>query len=165
MSDTTDRLGLALLAAGQSQKEVTHNEALLQIDMLVQAVVVNAGLTAPPEAPGAGQCWIVGRAALGAWQGRDDALAGWTAGGWRFWPPTEGALVWNSATLRPLRFTAGRWTDVVDAGALRVGGKQVVGAQQPAILAPSGGTNPDVQARSAISAIIAVLQAHGLVSN
>ena len=60
MSDVTDRLGLPLLAAGQSQKEVTHNAALTQLDMLMQSAVVAAFVTAPPAAPQPGQCWSGG---------------------------------------------------------------------------------------------------------
>jgi hypothetical protein len=164
MSNATDRLGLPLLAAGQSQKEVTHNAALTQLDMLMQSAVVAAFVTAPPAAPQPGQCWIVGRGATGAWAGQDDALAQYSGSGWRFRAAFDGLSVWNMAAARPLRFTGGRWSDALDASALRIGGKQVVGAQQPAIPAPSGGTTPDVQARAAITAVLSALQAHGLIS-
>ena len=36
MSDVTPHLGLPLLAAGQAQKHVTHNEALTLLDALAQ---------------------------------------------------------------------------------------------------------------------------------
>ena len=49
MADGTDRLRLPLLTAGQAQKEVTHNEALLLLDLLVHASVQSAGLTSPPR--------------------------------------------------------------------------------------------------------------------
>ncbi len=164
MSEATDRLALPLLAAGQSQKEVTHNEALVQVDMLLHPVVVTAGQVVPPEAPRLGQGWIVGRAARDGWQGQDDALAIWTAGGWRFCPAFEGLSVWSLAGNRVMRFTAGRWSDAFDVGAVRIGGKQVVGAQQPAIPLPTGGTAPDIQARTALAAILSALQAHGLIA-
>lgn len=44
----------------------------------------------------------------------------------------------------------------------KVNNIKVIGTQQPAISAPTGGTTIDVQARTAISSIIATLQAHGL---
>lgn len=165
MSETTDRLNLPLLAAGQSQKEVTHNEALAQMDMLLHPVVEAAEQTAPPVAPQAGQGWIVGRAAQAAWQGKDGALAVWTAAGWRFCPAFEGLSVWSRASNRLLRFVGGRWSDAVEVGALRIGGRQVVGAQQPSIALPSGGTAPDAPARAALAAIIAALQSHGLIAS
>lgn len=45
----------------------------------------------------------------------------------------------------------------------RVGGTKVVGEQQPAITAPTGGSTTDAQSRTAIGAILTVLQAHGLI--
>ncbi|WP_420140894.1 DUF2793 domain-containing protein [Sphingomonas sp.] len=90
MTETTPRLMLPLLAAGQAQKEVTHNEALTLLDMLVQPVVEASGIDVPPVAPQPGQIWIVGGAASGAWAGHADHLAGWSGGGWRFVTPQPG---------------------------------------------------------------------------
>ncbi|MGL1728872.1 DUF2793 domain-containing protein, partial [Vibrio parahaemolyticus] len=42
------------------------------------------GLNTPPATPEDGQCWIVGTMPIGAWSQQANALAGWTAGGWRF---------------------------------------------------------------------------------
>lgn len=165
MGDGTDRLRLPLLTAGQAQKEVTHNEALVVLDLLVQASVQATGLTSPPSSPLLGQCWVVARGATGAWQGQDDALAAWTASGWRFVPATDGLTLWVIPRGRYIRFAAGQWTDALEVSALRVAGRQVVGAQQPAITPPSGGVNPDIQARQTISSILSALSAHGLISN
>ncbi|MFC5421815.1 DUF2793 domain-containing protein [Bosea eneae] len=51
MSDTP-RLGLPLLAAGQAQKHVTHNDALMRLDALVHLVVSSRTQTVPPASPG-----------------------------------------------------------------------------------------------------------------
>ena len=45
---TTSRFALPLLAAGQADKELTHNEALACLDILLQPVVQAVGLTVPP---------------------------------------------------------------------------------------------------------------------
>jgi hypothetical protein len=55
----TPRLALPLIAAGQAQKDVTHNEAVLALDRLVALVVVSRSLTAPPTAPQPGFSHIV----------------------------------------------------------------------------------------------------------
>src|SRR3989344_3642622 len=81
---STARFALPLLAMAQAQKEVTHNEALTLLDALVQPVVEDGPQAVPPSAPVAGQGWIVGAAASGAWVGEEGALALWTSGGWRF---------------------------------------------------------------------------------
>lgn len=165
MADTTFRLNLPLMAAGQSQKEVTHNEALLRMDLLVQAVVMSGPQSAPPANPFEEQSWIVGKSPTGIWAGKEDYLVQWTRNGWLFVPPFEGLSVWAVTGGRGWRFSAGRWTDAMEAASIRIAGKQVVGAQQPPIALPQGGTNSDSEARAAISMVINSLRAHGLISN
>ena len=46
MSDeTTPRLKMPMIVPGQAQKELSHNDALATLDLLVQGSVVEAGLT------------------------------------------------------------------------------------------------------------------------
>lgn len=66
MTDMTDRLALALIAPGQAQKEMTHNEALARLDIMVQPVVQAIAPASVPASPTFGQCWIVGVGASGA---------------------------------------------------------------------------------------------------
>jgi hypothetical protein len=89
-------IGLPYIDVGQAQKEVTHNEALAALDVLVQGAVINATTTAPPGSPTDGQAWIVAASATGAWAGKDKQIAAWF-GGWRFYPPKEGWRVWDQA--------------------------------------------------------------------
>ena len=165
IDDATARLGLPFLRAGQAQKEVWHNEALLALDLLVQASVVAVGRNDPPASPAIGQAWVVGPAPLGAWQGRAAAVAGWTAGGWRFAPPVEGMAVWSAGDGLTARFTGSAWRlGEMAARQLSVEGRQVVGRQQPAIAAPAGGTTTDGEARAALSAVLEALRTHGLIA-
>ena len=162
----THRLGLPLLHAGQAQKEIWHNEALALLDLLVQPVVLSVGATEPPAAPGIGDCHVVGDGGQGAWAGRDHAIAGWTAAGWRFVPPIEGMRFLIAETMAPLTFTGGAWrAGVLAASALTVNGLQVVGERGDAVAAPNGGTTIDSEARTAISSIISALVAHGLIAS
>ena len=164
MTETSARLALPLLVPGQAQKELFHNEALALVDMAVQASVVAVGLASPPDAPAPGQCWIVGAAPTGAWNGHADALAGWTAGGWRFLAPIVGMAVWDAGAGRVARWTGDAWASGTLAGArLLVDGVQVVGARRAAIAAPAGGGTVDVEARAAVTAILAALAGHGLI--
>lgn len=141
----TARLALPLLAMAQAQKEVTHNEALALLDLLVQPVVEAGPQAAPPPAPGAGQGWIVAAGATGEWAGHDRALALWTAGGWRFVAPVAG--------MRTLRLGDGAW--------LRFDGEEWI---EPATIAsPAGGATVDSEARAAIAALILALVGHGLL--
>src|SRR3546814_17529812 len=81
--DVTPRFGFPYLYAGQAQKEVFHNEALILADLLVQAYAKSADQMVPPQTPAPGECWIVGDAPSGDWAGWAGALACWTHGGWR----------------------------------------------------------------------------------
>ena len=66
MSDTSARLGLPYLAAGQMQKHVTLNEALTRLDGLVQCCVTSRSLATQPEAPANGALYILPDDAEGA---------------------------------------------------------------------------------------------------
>lgn len=165
-NDATPRLGLPFLAAGQAQKEVTHNEALALADAAICPAVQAVSVDAPPTNPVLGQCWIVGAAPTGAWAGRAQALAIWTSGGWRFVPAVDGLQAWVLSDRVWAIRDGGVWrVGEVRANQLILGGQRVVGARQPAVPAPTGGTVIDVEARAAISAILARMSAHRLISS
>lgn len=160
----TGRWALPLLDAGQAQKEMTHNEALATLDLLVQAAVVAVGVDTPPVSPTVGQCWIVGAAPTGQWAGRAGALAGWTAGGWRFAGPREGQTAWSIADGCDVAYTGGQWrVGRIIATAVVIDGVPVVGPRRPAIPGPAGGTVVDTETRAVVAQVLAALAAHGLI--
>ena len=160
----TSRYGLPLILPGQAQKELFHNEALAILDAAVNPAVEAAPLALPPATPEPGQAWIVASLASGAWQGEDGRLAVWTEGGWRFVDATPGMIAWSKADAVWLHFDGAAWSSgEIPATAIRIGGNQVVGARQPAVPSPSGGTIIDEEARAAIDALIATLMSHGLI--
>lgn len=166
MSDTSTRWGLPLIEAGQAQKEVSHNEAVTLIDLLVHASVVATGVDTPPASPAAGQAWTVGAAPNGAWTGHANAVAAWTEGGWRFLVPREGMALWSEASGTVSRWRSGTWEHgVVRAGALAVNGTTVVRGQRPAIAEATGGTTIDARARTTVTQILEALRAHGLIAS
>ncbi|HEX7781169.1 MAG TPA: DUF2793 domain-containing protein [Sphingobium sp.] len=162
--ETSARLTLPLIHAGQAQEEVAHNESLALLDMLVQAAVESADVAAPPGAPGVGQCWIIDSGASGAWAGKSGMIAGWTTGGWRFAAPVEGMRAWVADRGHAMLFDGGDWADEnARADGYYVDGQQVVAGRQASIANPAGGSVIDSEARAAIAAIIAALRSHGLV--
>ena len=159
---TTARFALPLIAAGQAQKEIYHNEALAAIDAALHACVAEAPRADPPAEPEDGESWIVA-AGTGAWEGQDDSLATWTAGDWRFAQPVPGMMAWNRATGCWAHWSGATWiTGDWPVGSLRIDGEQVVGPRQPDIPNPSGGTIIDAEARFAIGQLIVTLKSHGL---
>jgi len=161
--DQTPRFALPVLHIGQAAKEQTHNEALALIDLALCAVVEDIGVDVPPDEPQPGQCWIVGDAPTGAWAGSARAIAGWTDGGWRFVAARTGLSAWCSALGVQVTFHD-RWEKgVVRAARVVIGGEQVVASRQAAVPAPTGGGVVDVEARAAITSVIAALRTHGLI--
>jgi hypothetical protein len=162
--NATARFALPLLHAGQAQKELFHNEALLLADALLQPCVEAVGVDTPPAEPVAGQCWIVGDVPAGAWAGSAGALALWSEGGWRFAAPREGMAVWVAGEELVARRVSGAWhLGRLAAAQLVIDGEQVVGPREPAIDEPDGGSVVDGEARAAIEAILQALRAHGLI--
>lgn len=107
----TPNLGLPFIAQGQAQKEVTHNESLRILDALIQIAVVDRDLLSPPAAPGEGQRWIVKSGATGAWAGHDNAVAAFLDGGWSFFAPIVGWLVWVADESTLLAWNGTTWID------------------------------------------------------
>ncbi len=166
MADTTDRLALPLLAAGQAQKEVTHNEAITLADLLLLPVVTAVAPATVPASPTPGQGWIVGASPLGAWSGHAHELAFWTAGGWRFVAVPEGASLWSIADGQPVARTASGWSiGGLQASSVSIGGNRIIGARQAAVAAPAGGSTIDSEARAAITALIDRMETHGLIAS
>jgi len=166
MTELTPRFRWPLLAAGQAQKELYHNEALTAIEVLVQPVAESLGDNDPPTSPTLGRSWIVGSAPTGAWTGQAGAVASWTAGGWRFTVPVDGMAFWIADESLWAQRESGSWQlGVVSAASLAIDGNQVVGSREAAIADPVGGATTDAAARSAIAAILAALRSHGLIAS
>jgi len=108
MSNTT-LLGLPNIASNQSQKHVTHNDALVILDALVMAAVTSQTLTAPPGSPAEGDRYIVAATATGAWAGQEEKIADYSGGGWVFYTPKTGWLVYVAATDNMWIYNGSAW--------------------------------------------------------
>ncbi|MEZ5796711.1 MAG: DUF2793 domain-containing protein [Paracoccaceae bacterium] len=90
MPDDTDILSLPLILPSQAQKHVTHNEALLALDVLVQLAVISRDQTVPPELASVGDRHIVPAGAVLDWAGQGGRIAVMTQTGWQFYVPRPG---------------------------------------------------------------------------
>lgn len=110
MADTPN-LVLPYLAANQSQKHVTVNDALRRLDALIQIVVQSAALAAPPGSPVEGQRWIIAAAPTGAWAGQPGKIAAWQDGAWAFFAPFDGwtAIDTSSDSMLLFNGSTGSW--------------------------------------------------------
>ncbi|MBU6167356.1 MAG: DUF2793 domain-containing protein [Alphaproteobacteria bacterium] len=159
----TDRLALPLIAAGQAQKDVTHNEALFRLEQLVALAVVSRSTVAPPAAPLPGDCHIVPAAGAAAWGSAAGNLMIWQGNGWQAVAPVAGqiALVRDEAIML---VHDGGWQAGWPVAGLRIGGRSLLQAAPASIAPPTGGSSVDAEARTALSALIAALQAQGLLA-
>jgi hypothetical protein len=153
MSSLTPRFELPLLIAGQGQKDITHNEAIVAVDLLAHPFFESRTAGAPPPDPQPGQMWIVPPGASGAWQGQADRIAAWTAGGWRFIAPAPGTSGWIASEHRRVRWTGAQW---------RTEGP--VDRDPEPLQVPSGGTVVDVEARAAVVALQGLLRSLGFAT-
>ena len=82
MADTSARLKLPYLQPAQAQKHVTHNEAILLLDALVQTGIAAFDADTPPASPEEGAAYDVGGSASGAWAGHAGEVVpeNWTVG-------------------------------------------------------------------------------------
>ncbi|MET0436080.1 MAG: DUF2793 domain-containing protein [Devosia sp.] len=115
--DDTPRLSLPQIISGQALKHITHNEALMRLDALVQASVEASTVTAPPATPLEGEAWIVPASATGIWAGHSEEIAAFQAGAWTFYDPAPGWQVFDKASGTLCIFSGTGWIAVAATGA------------------------------------------------
>lgn len=128
---TTSNFDIPLLYANSSQKEVTVNEALTQIDRVIQMNVISRTLTLAPTLPADGDKYIVGPAATGVWAARDGKIAIYSANGstWSFVTPQSGWTAFSVADNAIYAFVGSAW--VVFGFATAGGGLTDIAALTP----------------------------------
>ncbi len=155
MSNTV-RHGLPFLEAGQAQKELTHNEAILAIDRLLHPVVLSRQLSTPPLDADNGLAWIVGPSPSDEWVGSAGKIAIRDGSGWAFISPTFGMIIWISD-----EGAATVWNDGWSLG-WPVRSLDVSAA--PSIALPTGGTVVDAELRGRFSDLLNALSGIGLLT-
>jgi len=105
----TPNLNLPYILASQSQKHVTHNEALVALDTLTQVSILDRNLSTPPGSPSEGDTYIVGSTATGDWSGEENSITTYYDSVWRFYTPKEGWLVYVVDEGVHLKFDGTSW--------------------------------------------------------
>lgn len=105
---TTPNLEMPYLVASQAQKEVTHNEALADLDGLAQLCVMSRSLAAPPTSPVEGATYIVAASPSGAWTDQAGKVALY-ASGWRFKTPRAGWLAFVQSEAKFVVYNGSAW--------------------------------------------------------
>jgi hypothetical protein len=118
---TSPNLALPYLEAAQSQKHITHNEALVRLDAIVMLVVLDRDLTVPPGSPADGARYLVAAGGSGAWAGHDGQIAAWQDGAWSFYAPQTGWLAWIADEGVFTVFDGSGWTGCATQNAGQLG--------------------------------------------
>jgi len=105
----TTNFSIPELAAAQSQKHVTVNEALRVVDTAMNLNVIRADFTAPPGSPSEGDKYIPFATASGAWTGKENQVAAYINATWVFFVPVEGWRAYNQTTNELLIFDGTNW--------------------------------------------------------
>lgn len=112
MSDETPRLRLAQLVSLQELNAVTWNEALAQLDALVDLCLLGQFVNTPPASPADGDAYLLGSAPGGAWSGYANKIATCRDGAWQFATPFKGLLAFVPATPDFLVFNGTAWVSM-----------------------------------------------------
>lgn len=110
--DNTPNLVLPYIQAAQSQKHITHNEAIRALDAVVQISVLDRDLTAPPPSPVEGNRYLVAGGASGAWSGHSGKIAAWQDGGWIFYSPRTGWIAYVADEGVLIAYSGSAWNSV-----------------------------------------------------
>jgi hypothetical protein len=160
----TPRLGLPLIAAGQSQKDVTHNEAVLALDRMVALAAVSRTQLAPPVTASPGEIQIVPAGGAAAWGHPEGSLAQWQGAGWQSQMPRNGQLALVEDEGLMLLYRNG-WQALFPVLGLQIDGRTVLAAPPVAISSPAGGTTVDVEARVVLNALLSALVDQGIIAD
>ena len=135
------------------------------MDIALAAAVERVGGNAPPGEPGRRAMLRGWNRPTGAWAGQAKAIAGYAPGGWRFVAAVAGMRALDKASGQTATFDGTAWVVGTIKGAkLELAGSQVVGARGAAVANPSGGAVVDVEARTAIVAMLDRMRGHGLIA-
>ncbi|MEP2987667.1 MAG: DUF2793 domain-containing protein [Parasphingorhabdus sp.] len=146
-SPQTPRFKLPLLAIGQAQKELFHNEALTLLDFLTSPIVQAKHDDPATLMPSDGEAWLIDLHPMGEWIEHANHIAVWTAGGWRFVEPSSYLAIYVSDVNETAVFRNNIWVF------------------HGIIAEPQGGSVIDTEARLAIESIINALRIKAVIES
>lgn len=105
----TPNLSIDLIHPNQSQKELTINEALTIIDSVLNNSIININVNNIPLNPASGDLYHIGDSATGEWENYLGHMAVYTDGGWRYFMPRHGFIMWSNAHDSKIVYKQGAW--------------------------------------------------------
>lgn len=111
MANST-HLNLPFILPAQAQKHITHNEALIALDVLTQLAVIDRHLGTPPLTPATGDRYIVATAPIDDWSGHAGEIAHFDGAAWLFHAPQPGWCAFLLDELGLIAFDGTDWSPV-----------------------------------------------------
>lgn len=142
MLEKTANLQLPLLVQNQAGKEITHNEALIILDNIVQNGVIDKDLAVPPTEPNINDLYIVGENATGLWEDKDNQLAFYD-NGWRFIEPRKGFIFWINDENKLYCFNGTKWQEITSSSSGETTPIEIIELQNLSLLGVNTTANED----------------------
>lgn len=111
----SQRYLIPYMEAAQSQKHVTHNDAIRLFDQAINANAKDKDLATPPGSPATGDSYIVAGSPTGAWTGKAFNFASWLDGAWQFIAPVKGFRVYLDDEALYYRYNGTSWVQEPDS--------------------------------------------------
>ena len=86
---TSAILGIPYISSQQSQPDVTHNQAVSLLQIMLAGGAITIGDNTPPGSPEEGDVYVVGESPTGLWAGRANTIAGFFLNQWLFIPGND----------------------------------------------------------------------------
>lgn len=108
-------MALPFILPSQAQKHVTHNEALLALDAIVQLSVISRTVSDGPDAATAGARYIVPQNGSGSFADHAGNIAAFQDGVFQFYTPQTGWLAFILDENTYLYFDGADWLDLINS--------------------------------------------------
>ena len=105
---TSAILGIPYISSQQAQPDVTHNQGITLLQIMLSGGAITIGDNTPPASPVEGDVYVAGPAPTGVWAGRANTIAGFFLSQWLFLPgddsngtpiemgpDQEGFMIWS----------------------------------------------------------------------
>lgn len=103
MIDATDHLALSCRLLSRTRKQVSHNEALLRLDVLAQLAVISATVYSPAAEPDVEDSYLVPAGAGGEWaSAQERGVVAIVVGAWQIIASKQGWRALDRETVRLL---------------------------------------------------------------
>lgn len=110
---TTAKFEVTRAVEGQANGATTYNEGINRFDSVIDTVIVDRDLTAPPGSPTDGDCYLVKATATGSWASHDGEIAIYYSG-WTFVTPFEGMRIWVADEDKLLVYDGSSWNEILN---------------------------------------------------